>query len=212
MTRTSTRSARAAPSGRISRSCSTRSSLACSAGDSSRDLVEEHRAAVGLDEQAGAIGARVGERAALVAEELALEQRVGDRRAVDGDERPRLARAVEVDRRATSSLPVPDSPVTSTDAAEPATRRTRSNTSCIAGELADDVLEAVAARDLVAQPRDLGPQLALGERLLDRQDQLVDLERLGDVVERAQLHRADRGVDRAERGDGDDVGRRARPP
>ena len=62
------------------------------------DLVEEQGAAVGLDEQAGAIRARVGERAALVAEQLALQQRVGDGGAVDGDERAFAARAVEVER------------------------------------------------------------------------------------------------------------------
>ena len=41
---------------------------------------------------------RVGEGAARVAEELALEQRLGHRRAVDGDERPRGAAAALVDR------------------------------------------------------------------------------------------------------------------
>ena len=38
------------------------------------DLVEKHRAAVGLLEQAALLLPRVGERAALVAEQLALEQ------------------------------------------------------------------------------------------------------------------------------------------
>ena len=40
------------------------------------DLVEEHRAAVGRLEQAALLLPRVGEGAALVAEELALEQRL----------------------------------------------------------------------------------------------------------------------------------------
>ena len=62
------------------------------------DLVEEQRAAVGELEDAacGVVGA--GERALLVAEQLALEQRLGDRRAVDRDERERRARAELVDR------------------------------------------------------------------------------------------------------------------
>ena len=84
----------------------------------------------------GAIGARVGEGAALVAEQLALEQRVGDGGAVDRHERPLAARAVEVDAPcATSSLPVPDSPVMSTVADEPDSRRMSANTSCIAADL-----------------------------------------------------------------------------
>ncbi len=51
------------------------------------DLVEEHRAAVGELERALArhVGAR--ERAALVAEQLALEERIADGAAVDHDER-----------------------------------------------------------------------------------------------------------------------------
>ena len=40
------------------------------------DLVEEHRAAVGRLEQAGLAPDRAGEGAALVAEQLALEQRL----------------------------------------------------------------------------------------------------------------------------------------
>jgi hypothetical protein len=47
---------------------------------------------------ADAVVDRAGERAALVAEELALEQRVRKRRAVDRDEAPVLPLALEVDR------------------------------------------------------------------------------------------------------------------
>ena len=51
------------------------------------DLVEEQRAAVRELEHAGPAIVRAGERPLLVAEDLALEQRFGDRRAVDRDER-----------------------------------------------------------------------------------------------------------------------------
>ena len=44
------------------------------------DLVEEERAARRLDEEARAARLRVGEGAAHVAEQLALEQRLGHRR------------------------------------------------------------------------------------------------------------------------------------
>ena len=53
------------------------------------DLVEEQRAAVGELEAALPPLGGAGERALLVAEDLALEQRLGNRRAVDGDERER---------------------------------------------------------------------------------------------------------------------------
>ena len=62
------------------------------------DLVEEQRAAGGQLELAGAGFVGVGERAFLVAEQLAFEQRFGEGGAVDGDERVLAAAAAEVDR------------------------------------------------------------------------------------------------------------------
>src|SRR5690606_17305565 len=61
------------------------------------DLVEEDDAAVGDLEQAALGGLGVGEGAALVAEQLALDELLGERRAVDRDERARAARAARVD-------------------------------------------------------------------------------------------------------------------
>src|SRR6185503_4274614 len=58
------------------------------------DLVEEHRAAVRALERARVRAGRAGERAALVAEQLALDQVRWDRAAVEDDERPLLARRV----------------------------------------------------------------------------------------------------------------------
>src|ERR1041384_2441176 len=55
------------------------------------DLVEAQRATAGLQEQSLARSACVGKRALDVSEQLALEQRLGDRRAVDRDERARGA-------------------------------------------------------------------------------------------------------------------------
>ena len=51
------------------------------------DLVEEQRAAVGLDELAGVAFGRAGEGALLVAEQDRLDEIVGDRAAIDRDER-----------------------------------------------------------------------------------------------------------------------------
>jgi hypothetical protein len=65
---------------------------------SSRDLVEEQRAAIGqLEASLPAIGgAREG--ALFVAEDLALEQRLGNRGAVDGDKREPCARTELMNR------------------------------------------------------------------------------------------------------------------
>ena len=56
------------------------------------DLVEEERAALRQLDLAGHAAIGAGERAALVAEELALDELDRQRRAVDGDERPGLPR------------------------------------------------------------------------------------------------------------------------
>ena len=68
------------------------------------DLVEEERAAAGVLDQPGARPGRAGERAARVPEELVLEQRVGERGAVERDERLVRPRAA---RRAAPAPPVP---------------------------------------------------------------------------------------------------------
>src|SRR5438128_4683489 len=62
-----------------------------------RDLVQEESAAGGHLDLALALGVGPRERAALVAEELALQQGLGDGPAVDSDEGARLARTVRVD-------------------------------------------------------------------------------------------------------------------
>src|SRR5690606_18975487 len=62
------------------------------------DLVEEDRAAVGLLEAPAVALGRAGERAALVAEERALDQVLRDRAAVLDDERLPGAAARSVER------------------------------------------------------------------------------------------------------------------
>ena len=61
------------------------------------DFVHEDGSAVGLLELADAAAVGAGERAALVAEKLAFQQRLGNRRAVDGQKRGPAAAAVLVD-------------------------------------------------------------------------------------------------------------------
>ena len=61
------------------------------------DLVEKDRAGVGRFEAAGAVVDRAGERAADVAEQLAFQQALAQRAAVDAHERPVAALAELVD-------------------------------------------------------------------------------------------------------------------
>lgn len=74
------------------------------------DFVEKEGAAVGIDELAAVLFARARKRSLLMAEENALDEIVGDRAAIDGDERLRRPVARRLDARATISLPTPDSP------------------------------------------------------------------------------------------------------
>ena len=67
-------------------------------------LVEKQRAAVGAFEAAAVRPRGAGEAAALVAEQFAFDQILGDRAAIDRDERPVLARERV---GAASSRPVP---------------------------------------------------------------------------------------------------------
>ena len=68
------------------------------------DLVQKQRAAGGQLELALAALVGVGEGPFFVAEQFAFEQRLGDRRAVDGDERLVAAAAEVVDRLADDFL------------------------------------------------------------------------------------------------------------
>ena len=70
--------------------------------------------------------------------------------------------------------------------------------------LADDLRRAAALRELVLEQDVLGRQPALRERALDQQQQVIGIDRLGEEVERAFLHRRDRVLDAAERRHHDD--------
>ena len=111
ITRTSTGIASRPPTRSTVRSWRTRSSFdleqqaACSP-ISSRNSVP----AVGQLELALPLHVGPGERPLLVAEQLALQQRLGDGAAVDGHERGGCAGCLLWTARATSSLPVPLSP------------------------------------------------------------------------------------------------------
>jgi len=80
-------------------------------------------------------------RAALVTEQLAFQQTVGDGGTVEGHERSVLTRAGEMQRARVSLLAVPDFPVTSTEADDPASRRTIPKDLLHGGRAPDDVFE-----------------------------------------------------------------------
>ena len=62
------------------------------------DLVQKQRSALGLLEAPAALLLRAGKSPALVTEQLRLEQVLGHRSRIDGDERARCARTVAVQR------------------------------------------------------------------------------------------------------------------
>ena len=158
------------------------------------DLVEEQRAALGGLEQARLVGDGAGEAALLVAEELALHQLGRNRAAVDRHERPVAPRPGLVDHARDELL-------------------------ARAG-LAGDVDRRLAARDLgdhlaqllhrrrmadqrVRRPLRVSLALSLAElqRARSQLAQVVEVERLGDEIERAELERAHGGLDVAVRRD-----------
>ena len=70
--------------------------------------------------------------------------------------------------------------------------------------VADDLRRAAALRQLFLQDHVFGGQPPLRERALDHQQQMIRIDRLGQEVERAFLHRGDRVLDAAERRHDDD--------
>ena len=86
------------------------------------DFVQKQRAAVGHLEAADAIHLGVGERALHMAEQLAFENAFGQAAGIDRHHRPRGAKETACRVCATTSLPVPCSPVIRTFASDGPTR------------------------------------------------------------------------------------------
>ena len=179
--------------------------LGLQAGHHLADLVEEHRAAVGRFQQSPLLPIRAGERAALVAEQLAFQQRLRQRRAGDVHERLRGAIAGVVNDLRREIL-------AGSALAGQQHRRRRAGGDLLQQRahadhdvaLADDPLEAVGLRLAGAQRAHLAPQLRRLQRLGHEQRDLVDVERLVRVVIGAVLHRLDGVVDARIGGQEDD--------
>ena len=167
------------------------------------DLVEEEGPAVALLELADPGGDGPGEGALLVAEELRLEQPLGDRRAVDRQERALDPAAVLVDGAGDQFLAGPalaadqDGHVLRRDPADRLVDvehlRAAADQQVALGPLG----AGVGQHDrLVHQPADL-------DRLVDLLPELLDVQRLVDVVVGAELDRLDRRLARRDARDED---------
>ena len=134
MTRTSAESAPPPPSRWNRFSFRTCSSLPCSGKGRDGDLVQEKRAAFGQLQLPVCARDRAGKRAALVAEQLAVQKRFAQGRAIDrhkGPVRPRTA--CRAGRGPPVRLPAPFSPAISTVASSGATLPMNSSTWRMAG-------------------------------------------------------------------------------
>src|SRR6059058_3372760 len=182
-------------------------------------LVQEERPPVGLFEEAAPRPFGAGEGAAQVAEELALEEPLGERGAVLGEEGATRARAVIVDGAREELLARPG--LALEQHRHPRLCRALGQEEGVldGGALADDAVEAVALAQLAAEPARLAPrgaqrapvarrrplELAAAERLAHHHrhgDEVLAV--LDEVVARAELHRLDRHLLRAGAGDHDD--------
>src|SRR6266849_4241362 len=156
------------------------------------DLVEEEGALVRELELAAPPRHRAGERAALVTEQLGLDQLLGDGRAVDLDEGPVAPRGERVDGAGHQLLA---RAVLALDE-HPAARGRRDR------DLLTQVLDERALADDLLAPLELGAQvavLALEPGVLEGpggdQQRLLERERLLDEVVGAELGGLDRGHD-----------------
>jgi hypothetical protein len=168
------------------------------------DLVEKQGTALRLEQEPAVVLPRVGEGAAHVSEQLALEQMLGESRAVDRDEGPLGATASLVQRSRHEFL-------ARTTLAGDEHRRIAFR------DALDDLIDALHFRTRPEQvveragSRDGGPQalhlfteLVMLERAIQRYDDGIHVERLRDEVVSTGPDRRDRGVHAPVSGDDDD--------
>src|SRR6185295_9007191 len=161
------------------------------------DLIEEQGAAVGELELADLARHRAGEGTALVAEQLALEDVAGNGAAVDGQEAFVTAGARPVQRvghQFLAGAAVADDE----HAGAGGSHQPHLLEEVLHGRrAADDALEAVALVEHLAQGRDLLLELLLLDQVHHPLAQLVEIDRLGEVVVGADPHGLHRGLDGA---------------
>ena len=144
------------------------------------------RSAVSIRPLLVGVGAR--ERAAHVAEQLGFEQRLGSAPQLSATNGRSRRSEWKCTARATSSLPVPDSPVMRTVLVVRAMVSTRPNTSSIAWLRPMMLWNWCDAAQRALEQHVFLPQPAALEFLADLDLQLVDVERLDHVVAGAEPH------------------------
>ena len=159
------------------------------------DLVEEEGPSGGLLEEAAPIARGVGEGPLLVPEELALEQVLGDRAAVQRDEGERLPVGVRVERARDQFLAHAALAADEDGGLELGDLRDRPEDVAHGGALGEDRLELMLAANLLLQGPVLAAQRLALLGLAEGQDDLVRLERLAHVVVRAGLHGLEGEID-----------------
>jgi hypothetical protein len=160
------------------------------------DLVEQHRARSRLLEYAFVVRHGTRERPALVPEQLRLEQRVGYRPAIDGDEGFPCALAVTVDRTGDELLSRPAFPDDEDGGSRIGGVRDLfvhlQHWRCAADEATHGTSRRLGR---------LGLMRPLSERAFNHSLHIGDDERLADVVECPRAHRFDRSFKRAKSAD-----------
>jgi hypothetical protein len=168
-------------------------------------LIEKHRPTVRQFEQTFLLLPRIGERAALVPEEFALQQ--GLRQGGAGDVHETAMGPVGIVVNDTGSQILAGSTVTAQEHGGRAAlgdilkQVEHANHRLVAP---DHLVETELALEITAQLAHLPAQLGGFQALLDGEHQLIHVERLGDVVVRPQADRLDRLLQPAEGGDHDD--------
>ena len=204
MMRTSTGISSVPPTRRTFLSWRARRSLTWVQGDISPTSSRKRVPPLGQLEHALLVGDGAGEGAADVAEELALEEVLGERGAVDGDEGVVAAGALEVDGPGGHLLARPalagdqDGRVRRGDLLDEDVDLLHRPA------LADHLLEAVAVLEVPLEEDVLLLEPPGGQAPADDDLQLLDVERLDDVVERPGLEGLDGLGDAAVGRDQDD--------
>ena len=129
-----------------------------------------------------------GERALLVAEQIGLDERLGDGGRVDGDEGPVTPRALMVDGPRDQLLAGSALAGDQDGGRRPGDLRDQAVELLDRGMPTDDLVEVVRARQLGAQECDLALERPALEGASRKRQELVLLEGLGQIVEGAELH------------------------
>jgi len=152
---------------------------------------------------------RASEGAALVAEQLALQEILRDGAAVDCDEGVRGAWAARVDRPRHQLLAGACLALDQHRDVGGGHALDEVQDLLHLGSLRDDAADRLEAFDLHLEGRVLAPQPGLLRRLLDEQLQLLHGRRFGEVVVGAELHGLDRRGHRGVPREHDDLGHEA---